>query len=101
MAIVPQLLTSSTCNVMYLATNIHFSLSAMHCAMANNATIIAERPILCISASCHIWRSIFGKIAIFGFLLRNSAVLSLILLDLTLLVGDFALQSLYFALHCL
>ena len=101
MAIVPQLLTSSTCYVMNLATNIHFSLSSMHCAMANNATKIAERPILCISASCHIWHFILRKIAIFGFVLRYSAILSLILLYLSLLVIDFALQSLYFTLHCL
>ena len=88
MAIVPQPLTSSTSYILDLTTNIHFALSAMHCVMANSAAKIAERPVLRdISPSCHIWRSIFGKIAIFRFLLmRNSDILSLILLDLLLLI---------------
>ena len=76
--------------------------------MSNSAAEVAERSILLkISPSCHIWRSILGKIsifrkiAIFGFLLRNSAVLILKLLYLTLLVRYFALQSLDFAMHVL
>ena len=102
MAVVPPALTSSAGYVLYLARNVHFTLSAIKSAMANIATEIAERfallsVALIITLVTYIWTSI----AISRFLLGICYWLLLKLLYLLLLIYYFALQSLYFALHLL